>query len=51
MGTFIRKYWDSLVGKPEEERESLEALALDRPYKELAPEVVIAPDDPLLAYF
>jgi len=51
MGTFIRKYWDSLVGKPEEERESLEALALDRPYKELAPEVEIAPDDPLLAYF
>lgn len=51
MGTFIRKYWDSLVGKPEEERESLEALALDRPYNELAPEVEIAPDDPLLAYF
>lgn len=51
MGTFIRKYWDSLVGKPEEERDDAETLTLERPYQELAPEVEIAPDDPLLAYF
>ena len=51
MGTYIRRYWDTLVGKPEEQPEDIETLTLESPYAEVAPDVEISPDDPILAYF
>src|SRR5919202_5507143 len=44
-------FWQSLFGRDEEPREEIPEPVVEAPAQEAAPELEIAPNDPIVAYF